>query len=249
MIAGNESHRIGRALESVAGWTSEIIVVINDDVDDGTDRIGESYGAKVFREPWKGHVAQKNSAAAKATQPWILSLDADEAVSEPLRDEIINSISEARTIKKYAAFSCPRCTWFCGRWIKHGDWYPDRQTRLWQRGRAKWGGIDPHDKLEVDGRIGRLRSDLLHFTAIDMTHQLRKYANYAELFARQQLHTGWSPGLKDLLVRPWWRFFRSYILRFGFLDGWQGAAVAQLVAFATFLKYARLTEELATAKR
>ncbi len=248
MIAGNEARRIRRALESVAGWTSEIIVVINEDVQDGTDRIAESYGAKVFREEWKGHVAQKNSASAKATQPWILGLDADEEVSQALRDEILCAFADPIIERKYAAFSFPRCTLFCGRWIKHGDWYPDRQIRLWQRGRAKWGGVDPHDKLEVNGRVGKFKGRLLHYTAIDMAHQLRKYTDYAEVFVRQELRIGRQPGAADLLVRPWWRFLRSYILRLGFLDGWQGIAVAHLVAFGTFLKYARVAEELAGRK-
>lgn len=248
MIAGNEARRIRQALESVAGWTSEIILVINEDVDDGTDRIAGEYGAKVFREAWKGHVAQKNSAVAKATQPWILALDADEAVSVPLRDEIVRTLSVPGVSEKYAAFSCPRCTWFCGRWITHGDWYPDRQIRLWQRGLGIWGGIDPHDRLEVNGKVGKFKERLLHYTAIDMRHQLSKYVGYAEIFARQQLRAGRSPGRVNLLVRPWWRFFRSYVLRLGFLDGWQGIAVAHLVAFGTFLKYARVAEELASIR-
>ncbi|HZT23127.1 MAG TPA: glycosyltransferase family 2 protein [Verrucomicrobiae bacterium] len=136
LIAGNEARRIRRALESVAGWTSEIIVVLNDDVNDGTDKIAESFGAKVFREPWKGHIAQKNSAAARAGAEWILGLDADEAVSPELREEIEKRFAAPENLQPFAAFSFPRCTFYCGRWIRHGDWYPDRQIRLWRRGIA-----------------------------------------------------------------------------------------------------------------
>jgi glycosyltransferase involved in cell wall biosynthesis len=132
MIAGNEAQRIRHALESVAGWTSEVIVLLNDDVSDGTDKIAGSFGAKVIREPWKGHIAQKNSAAQKAACDWILGLDADEAISPELSDEIQKLFSEPEKLQPFAAFRFPRLTFFCGRWIRHGDWYPDHQTRLWR---------------------------------------------------------------------------------------------------------------------
>jgi glycosyltransferase involved in cell wall biosynthesis len=248
MISGAEAGRIGRALESVAGWTSEIIVVLNDDVSDGTEEVTRRFGAKVFREPWKGHVAQKNSAAAKATQPWLLGLDADEAVSEALRAEIARTLSTPAGHDGVAAFSFPRCAQFCGRWIRHGDWYPDRGVRLWRNGQATWGGEDPHDKLQVTGRVGRLRADLLHFTAMDLNHQILKSVKYADLFVQQQLIRGEPAGGLDLWVRPGWRFLRGYVLRLGFLDGWQGLAVARLCAFQTFLRHTRLREEQTKAR-
>ncbi len=242
MIAGPEAHRIRRALDSVAGWTSEIIVVINDDTSDGTDRIAASYGARVFREPWKGHVAQKNSAADKATQPWILGLDADEVVSPPLRSEIAGLLAQPQPPEQAAAFCFPRCSFYCGRWIRHGDWYPDRQTRLWQRGHAHWGGIDPHDKLLVDGPVNRLRHDLLHYSMESLEHQTRKTLKYADEFVRLCAEQGQTAGFLDLLMRPVWRFWRAYLFRLGFLDGWQGFAIAWMTAFYTFLRYARVRE-------
>src|SRR5437667_5569524 len=130
MISGAEAGRIPRALESVAGWTSETVVVLNEEVRDGTDEIARAQGAKVFREPWKGHVAQKNAAAQKAAQEWILGLDADEAVSRELREEIQALFAAGERLAPFAAFSFPRLTKFCGRWIRHVDWYPDRGTRL-----------------------------------------------------------------------------------------------------------------------
>jgi len=242
MIAGAEAERIGRALASVADWTAEIIVVLNEDVSDGTEEIARRFGAQVFREPWKGYVAQKNSAAQKAAQPWILGLDADEAVSPPLREEIARALTAPNLSTDLAAFSFPRCTQFCGRWIRHGDWYPDRTVRLWRNGRARWTGQEPHARLEVDGREGRLRHDLLHFTAVDLAHQAAKSLTYADYFVRDQLAAGATAGLLDLWLRPGWRFVRGYFLRLGFLDGWQGLAVARLAAFQTFLRHARLRE-------
>jgi glycosyltransferase involved in cell wall biosynthesis len=242
MIAGAEAARIRRSLESVASWTSEIIVVINDDVSDGTDRIAASYGARVFREPWKGHIAQKNSAADKATQPWILGLDADEVVPAPLRAEITALLAQSKSLENVTAYCFPRRAFYCGRWIRHGDWYPDRQTRLWQRGRARWGGIDPHDKLLVDGPVNRLRHHLWHYTAETINHQIIKTMNYADDFARHGLEQGKTVTFLDLLVRPLWRFWRAYLFRLGFLDGWQGFTIAWMTAFYTFLRYARLKE-------
>jgi glycosyltransferase involved in cell wall biosynthesis len=237
MIAGAEAARIRRSLESVAAWAAEIIVVLNADVADGTDKIAEACGAKVFREPWKGHIAQKNSAAAKAAQPWILGLDADEVVPPELAAEIRRAIAAPGP---HAAFCFPRRTNFCGRWICHGDWYPDRQTRLWQRGRAQWGGMDPHDKLEVQGSIGFLRNNLLHHTADTIDHQIAKIPRYTEAFAHDARQQGRRGSIFDLSVRPAWRFFRGYILRLGFLDGWQGYYIAWMTAFYTATRYAKL---------
>jgi glycosyltransferase involved in cell wall biosynthesis len=243
IIAGNEAARIRRALESVAGWTSEIIVVLNDDVNDGTDKIAESFGAKVFRESWKGHIAQKNSAAQKANSDWILGLDADEEISPELGDEIRKLFTEPEKLRVFAAFSFPRCTLYGGRWIRHGDWYPDRKIRLWRCGMGRWSGVDPHDKLIVQGRVGRLRSEMLHYSMEDLEHLVRKTLVYSDVFLRQQIEMGRKVSSLDVWGRPAWRFGRGYLLRLGFLDGWQGFHVAWMGAFYTFLRYARVLEE------
>jgi len=247
MIAGAEAARIRRALDSVAGWVEEIIVVINDDVTDGTDQIAASCGAKVFRESWKGHIAQKNSATQKAGQEWILSMDADEVVSPELRNELQTLFSGPEKLRPFAAFSFPRCTFFCGRWIRHGDWYPDRKVRLWRRGRAHWGGVNPHDKLIVNGRVGKLQPDLLHYSMDNLNHHARKAILYSDLFAQQWVKGGQGAGALAMGFRPGWRFVRGYFLRLGFLDGWQGFVIARMVAFETFLRYAKVREAQAAA--
>jgi glycosyltransferase involved in cell wall biosynthesis len=240
MISGAEAHRIGRALESVADWTSETIIVLNEDIRDGTEELALRHGAKVFREPWKGFVDQKDSAAAKATQPWLLNLDADEVVSPDLQREICHAIGQ--TASAHVAFEFPRCTFFYGRWIRHGDWYPDRVLRLWKRGAAHWTGEDPHAHLEVGGSIGRLRADLLHLPAETFDRLLTKTAAYAETFAGQCVERQRRFSAADLLVRPSWRFVRGYCLRLGFLDGWQGLYIAWMGAFYTVLRYAKALE-------
>jgi glycosyltransferase involved in cell wall biosynthesis len=242
MISGAEAPRIGRALESVAAWASEIILVLNEEVADGTDKIAAQHGAKVIREPWKGHIAQKNSAAQKATQEWILGLDADEEVPKPLREEIQTALADQLSCARFAAFSFPRRSWYCGRWINHGDWYPDRQTRLWRRGRAGWGGLDPHDKLIVEGPTGKLSADLHHYSNESIARQIGKIAPYHAEFVKRRVADGGSTGFFELVVRPAWRFLRAYFIRLGFLDGWQGFYIAALSSFSTLTRYALARE-------
>jgi hypothetical protein len=132
-----EAHRIGRALESVAGWGAEIVVLLNQEVQDGTEQVVARFGGTVYREPWKGFIGQKNSVAAKTAQPWVLNLDADEVVSAPLRAELEGLFRDPSKSAPPTAFEFPRCTLYHGRWIRHGDWYPDRVQR-WRRGAAQW---------------------------------------------------------------------------------------------------------------
>ena len=242
LIAGNEAARIRRALDSVAGWVAEIIVATDDNVTDSTEQIAESCGAKVFRQPWKGHAAHRNFASEKATQPWLLGLDADEVVSPALRDEIQKLFSGPEKLRPFAAYSFPRLSFFCGRWIRHGDWYPDRKVRLWRRGQAHWVGGSLHEKLVVQGAIGRLRGDLLHYSMENLDHHTRKSITVSNLFLNRELERQRRVNLFELWFRPWWRFVRGYVLRLGFLDGWQGYVIARMVAFETFLRYAKVRE-------
>jgi glycosyltransferase involved in cell wall biosynthesis len=241
IISGAEANRIGRALESVSAWAGEIIVLLNEDTNDGTEEIAKRHGAGVYREPWKGYISQKNSCTAKAVQPWLLNLDADEVVTERLAAELAGIVTAQQAA--HAAYEFPRCTFYCGRWIRHGDWYPDRVLRLWRKGTARWGGDEPHAKLEVQGSIGRLRSDLLHFTNDSVEHHVSKIIRYTEDFARQAAHSGEAePPQIRMLCRPVWKFFRAYFLRLGFLDGWQGCYIAWAGAFSVATKYARAGE-------
>jgi glycosyltransferase involved in cell wall biosynthesis len=242
LIAGNEAARIHRALESVADWTGEIVVVINDDVADGTDKIAASFGAKVFREPWKGFKAQKNSAAEKATCDWCLGLDADEVVSPELRAEIQQLFASPEKLHRFVAYSFPRLSYFCGRWIRHGDWYPDRKVRLWRRGQARWGGGDVHEELVPSGKACRLDSDLHHFSNESINRQIQKLMPFSDEFVRLRLANGGSVSWLDIVVRPGWRFFRAYVLRLGFLDGWPGYYIAWLNAFSALTRYTKMRE-------
>jgi glycosyltransferase involved in cell wall biosynthesis len=242
IIAGNEAHRVRPALASVQDWVTEIIVAIDDRVTDGTAQIAASYGAKVISQPWRGHAAHRNFASAHATQPWLLAIDADEVVSAALRDEIVRAFQGQPRSPAPAAYSFPRLNYFGGRWIRHGDWYPDRKVRLWRPETGQWEG-DPHEKLVVQGPVVALRSDLLHYSNENIDQMLGKIQVVSAVFARQyqarQRRAGWT----DLAFRPAWKFFRAYVIRLGFLDGWPGYLIAWVNAFATVVRYSKVIEQ------
>ena len=169
-----------------------------------------------------------------------MNLDADEIVSPGLAEEIANTVSAASS--PHAAYEFPRCTFYCGRWIRHGDWYPDRVCRLWRKDSADWAGEEPHAALEVRGSVGRLHSDLLHHSNQSIAGQIAKIAPYHAEFAKRRTAAGKSAGIFALVVRPWWRFMRGYFFRLGFLDGWQGFYIAALASFSTLTRQAMVRE-------
>jgi glycosyltransferase involved in cell wall biosynthesis len=242
IIAGNEAHRIGNTLKSVHEWAGEIIVVINDDVSDGTDKIIESFGGRVFREPWKGNIEQNRSASEKAAQDWILALDADEVISPELKASLTKLFSQPEKLGQFAGYEFPRCTLYYDKRIRHGEWYPDRKLRLWRRGQGRWGGVFPHGRVIVEGLVGKLNGDLLHFSMESVEHQIRKTIRYAEEFTQERQSQGRRVTFLELLVRPPWRFLRGYVFKLGFLDGWQGLTIAWMTAFYTFLRYFKAFE-------
>jgi len=242
MVSGAEAHRIQSCLQTVREWAAELVVVLDDRTADDTERLVREAGGAVFREPWKGFVGQKNSAFAKASQPWLLNLDADEAVSPPLQQELRELYQDGQRLGRFSGFSFPRCSFYCGRWIRHGDWYPDRVLRLCRRGHGQWAGEEPHAQLRVQGRTNKLRSDLLHHTNENIARHIAKIAPYHSDAVRERVATGTMPGVLEWVVRPWWRFIRAYFFRLGFLDGWQGYYIARVSAFSTLTRLAMMRE-------
>jgi len=240
VIAGAEAGRIGRLLAGVAEWTSEIAVVLNEGVEDGTEAAAAAFGAKVFRHPWGGFREQKNLALAHATQPWALSLDADEEVSPALRASIERFFGGDQN--RFDGASCARKVWFMGRWITHGDWYPDRVLRLFRRGRGQWAGSPEHCFVELRGPSTRLSGDLLHYSNPDISSYVRKINYFADIFLQRQLaeNARWSAA--GTIFRAHWRFVRAYFLRFGFLDGYPGFFIAASTAYSTLVRHSRLFE-------
>jgi hypothetical protein len=184
----------------------------------------------------------KNAASDLATQPWILSLDADEEVSPALRADITAFLTGTST-DLFAAARFPRKVWFIDRWITHGDWYPDYSLRLFHRDRARWGGdAIVHEKVECRGRVETLRGDLHHFSFPTLASHVAKINPFADLFVQQQQERGVRFSTGSAIVRPAWRFFRAYVLRRGFLDGFPGLYIAWATAFGAFVRYSRLYE-------
>ena len=240
MISGAEAHRIGRALKSVAGWTSEIIVVLNEEVTDGTEEIVREQGAKVHRHKWQGFREQKNLVGSYASQPWILQLDADEEVSDELRGELLGLFEGEH--ERFAGASFPRRVWFLGHWITHGDWYPDRVLRLYRRDAGRWGGSEEHCFVELNGAEKKLDADLLHYSNPTITNFLQKFPYYGDLYLKRQLADGKRWSTAAVIVRSLWRFFRAYIIKLGFLDGYPGFFIAFSTAYATLFRHTRLYE-------
>jgi glycosyltransferase involved in cell wall biosynthesis len=242
LISGAEAARIGRALDSVAGLVAEIVVVLNEEVRDGTEEICRVRGAIVVRRAWGGFQSQKNFAQDQATQPWILQLDADEEVSTELAAEIGRFF--AGDHERFTGASFPRKVWFLGRWITHGDWYPDRVLRLYRKDSGRWGGAEEHCHVELKGAEKKLTADLLHYTNPTTAAYLQKIPYFADLYLKRQLGAGVRWSAPPVIVRSFWRFVRAYVIRRGFLDGYPGFFIACTTAYATLFRHTRLYEHL-----
>ena len=238
VITFNEEHNIAAALESLS-WADEIIVVDSESAD-RTVEIAREFTDRVFVRAWPGYSAQKNFAAEQAVNDWILSLDADERISEDLANQIARL--KDRGEPKAAAFEMPRLTRYLGRWIKHSGWRPDYKLRLYHRKRARWRGDYVHETLEVDGESERLSGDILHYTVRSASEHHTRMDRYTSLAASQSFAQGKHASLFSLLVSPTAVFLRSYILKLGFLDGAPGLAIARFAAHYEFLKNLKLWE-------
>ena len=239
IVARNEAANLPRCLASVRGWTAEVIVALNGTTDASAE-IARAAGAVVHEVPWQGYRDTKNAALALAGQPWVLALDADEEVSAELQAEILGFLAAPGA---YAGARFPRRTWFIDRWITHGDWYPDHCLRLWRKGRARWvGDAFVHERAECDGPVATLRADLLHYSFPSLAAHVAKVNPFADLFLRQQQARGRRFSLGAAVFRPGWRFFRGYVLRRGFLDGFPGWYIAWATAFGALVRYGRLYE-------
>ncbi len=241
IVARNEAHNLPRCLGSVAGWTAEQVVALNGCTDDSAAAATRA-GARVVEVLWRGFRDTKNAAVGLARYDWVLCLDADEAVSPELRAALQSFFAE-QAHHRFAGARFPRKVWFLGRWITHGDWYPDLSLRLMDRRRGRWGGdAFVHEKIECDGPVATLRGDLLHYSFPTLSSHVAKINPFADLFVQAQRARQRRFSLGAAVFRPWWRFFRAYVLRRGFLDGYPGFYIAVATAFGTFVRYSRLYE-------
>jgi glycosyltransferase involved in cell wall biosynthesis len=235
IITLNEERNVARVVESLR--CCDEIVIVDSGSTDRTVEIARELGVCVLENPWPGYAAQKNFAAEHCSNDWILSLDADESLSEALEGDIWQIKKNG---PRFDAYTMPRMAQYLGRWILHSGWYPDRKVRLYDRRRARWTGDFVHESVAVEGTVGHLESNLLHFTCNSLSEHLKTMDRYTTLAAEQLVFQGKQVGWRQLLLNPPWTFFRTYFLSAGFLDGPEGLAIAYMAAFYNFLKYAKV---------
>ena len=237
IITLNEERLIGKCLESIKEIADEIVVVDSFSTD-RTEEICLSHGARFIKHHFLGHIEQANYALDQATHDHVLVLDADESLDEQAQKEVA-------TIK--SSFECDgyrfnRLNNFCGTWIRHGAWYPDRKIRLWDRTKGRWGGDNPHNlvNLEPGSVVKQVKGDILHFTTPSVSSYLRQVNYFSDIAAENFVRDGKNFRLTHLLIRPPFRFFRDYFLKQGFRDGLAGFTIALTNAFGVFSKYIKL---------
>ncbi|MEW5974903.1 MAG: glycosyltransferase family 2 protein [Acidobacteriota bacterium] len=238
IITLNEEANLARCLESVRDVADEMVVVDAGSTD-RTQDIAEQHGARVFVREWRSYSDQKNYAAGLADFDWILSLDADECLSPLLRQRLLDlKVSQPQ----FQAYAFPRLARYLGRWIRHSGWYPDRKVRLYDRTRAQWVGDFVHESLKVDGTVGTVEADLLHYTCNSISEHAERLDRYTTLAANELRARGKHAGMTSMLGASLAAFVKSYCLKLGFRDGRQGCLIAAFAAYYNFLKYAKLWE-------
>lgn len=238
IITYNEEANIERCLDSLRD-VAEQILVVDSFSEDRTVALCKENGAELIQNPFEGHIQQKNHAMEQARFDTVLSLDADEVLTEELKGSI-------RALKHAGlsadAYSVPRLTNYCGQWIRHCGWYPDRKIRLWDRNKGRWGGMNPHDKviMEKGASIQPLNGDLLHYSFPTIASHVETANKFSDIVAEELYSKGKRPGiLLHLLLNPSFTFFRKYILQGGFRDGYFGFLICVISSYYNFLKYAK----------
>lgn len=249
IITKNEEANLARTLASVR-WVDEIVIVDNGSAD-RTPEIAREFGAKFFSEDWKGFGAQKNSAIARCTSDWILSLDADEEVSPELGGEI-RALLDGQP--QHEAYFLPRRNFFLGRWIRHGGYYPDPKLRLFRRGTAHFEEREVHETIRIAGPTGRLRGDLIHHPYPTLDGYIEHMNRYSTLGAVQALARGKTSRsafafLWNVLIVPIATFKYNYLLRLGFLDGREGLLQHLYHSAYVSWKYAKAWEQSKRMRR
>lgn len=240
IIAKNEEKSIRKAIESVR-WADEVIVVDSESTD-STRELAEELGARVITQPWLGFGAQKQFATDQASNDWIFSLDADEIVSESLSHEIVTLKHGTHGSDGY---EIPRLSYYMDRPIRHGGWYPDRQLRLFDRGKGKWKDVLVHESFQMhpESKIARLNGDIVHRSVENAAHHHRMIGErYAPLAAEQMFADGRRTSVLRITTAGWLAFIQTYFLKAGIIDGFPGFCIAYFAAHHAFLKHLILWE-------
>jgi glycosyltransferase involved in cell wall biosynthesis len=237
IITFNEEKNIGRCIDSVSGVADEILVLDSNSADN-TVEIARKKGATVYQQAFLGYVEQKNKAFSLAKHDLILSLDADEAVDKVLKDSIL----AVKTNFQYKGYSMNRYNNYCGKFIRHGSWYPDTRMRLVDRSYAQWAGDNPHDTLTFTSPQTKkhLNGNIFHYSFSSFEEHAAKNNKFSSISADSLFKKGKRTNLFKIVFNPCWAFVRSYLVRFGFLDGLYGFVIAVNIAHLTFLKHIKL---------
>lgn len=239
IITLNEEKNIERCINSVQDLADEIVVVDSLSTD-RTEDVCNRYNVRFIKHAFEGYIEQKNWALEQAKYPYVLSLDADEAISETLKESILSIKGNT----EYDGYQFNRLTNYCGQWIRHSGWYPDRKLRLVDRRLARWTGINPHDRLEMKpgSRIKHLKGDLLHYSYYSISQHAAQANNFSDITAMMLHKKGRRSTIFNILVNPLVKFVRDYFINMGFLDGYYGYVICKISAHATFLKYVKLRQ-------
>ncbi len=242
IITYNEERNIERCLQSVKDIADEIVVVDSFSTD-STPAICARYGVRFIQHAFGGYIEQKNFALSQASNDYVLSLDADEAIDERLKQNILD---EKQNGFLYDCYKMNRSNYFCGRWIKHGSWYPDKKIRLINRQKANWGGINPHDKIimQLQSSVKWLAGDILHYTYYTVEELVAQTNRFTTIQAKAMFESNRKAGFVKLYISPLSAFITGYFVKLGFLDGYDGFIIARSVAYGTMLKYAKLKQLL-----
>lgn len=240
IITFNEEHNIECCLKSLIDVVDEIVVVDSYSTD-RTKSICQTYKVKFIEQKFLGYIEQKNFALDQASYDHVVSLDGDEALSETLQESIV----KLKTDWMYDGYYANRFNNFCGQWIKHSDWYPNKKLRVFDRRKAKWHGTNPHDNVQLNdtnAKTGQLNGDILHKTYQTYSEFNQKTEYFSTIAAKAYFDKGKKAPIWKIIWNPSWAFFKSYVLRLGFLDGFNGFVIGVQTANITFLKYSKLRE-------
>jgi len=239
IITLNEERNIGRCIESLQTVADEILVVDSFSTD-RTKEICTSHGIRFHQNEWKGYSAQKNFAQGLASNDFIISLDADEALS----DELAESIRRVKNQKDIRIYSFNRLTNYCGKWIRHGGWYPDIKIRMYDRRKCKWEGSIHEKLLYPQGEeVILLKGDCHHYTFYTVQDHLKQVEKFTTLMAEEEFAKGRRAGWLRISFGPVVKFIRDYLIRGGFMDGKEGFLISRISAYATYLKYSKLRKK------
>ncbi|MDQ3536580.1 MAG: glycosyltransferase family 2 protein [Bacteroidota bacterium] len=239
IITYNEEINIARCIDSLQGLVDEVVVVDSYSTDK-TKEIALNKGAVFIENKFKGHIEQKNFALSQCNSDYVISLDADEAISQRLKAEIL----EVKNSWNHDGYSMPRLSNYCGKWIRHSGWYPDKKIRLFDKTKGSWGGINPHDKVIMQdvNKVGNLKGDILHYTMNSIEDHIKQLNSFTSIGAKAAYEKGTRSNIFIIIFSPVLKFFKSYFFQRGFLDGYYGFIICCISSFASFIKYVKIRE-------